>query len=224
MNKYLWIYILMLLFTACDGGGEPGTDGPVVSPDYISVSSPSLPLLGDGQQTEITISANCSWTISRDADWLTVNPSSGSNTQTVTVTANKNSSGKERTAVLTVSGGKAPSRKITVTQPKGSEELVLSANISSLAFEAKGESKSFKITSNTSWTISKPEWCSLSLESGTGDANINVTATENKEKEQRTGDIVITGKGVNPVNIRISQKEREAGQSEPGSGDNIPPQ
>ena len=222
MKKYIGIYILMLLITACGGGGEPGTEGPVVSLDYISVSS-DLSLLGDGQTTELTISSNCSWSISSSASWLTVSPSSGNQTQIVKVSAGKNSSGEERVATLTVSGGKAPSRTVTVTQPKGTGNLKLSVSSTSLEFEAKGETKTFSISTNTSWTISKPDWCTVDNASGTGDATISVTVSENKEKEKRTGNIIINGEGVSPVTITINQKEREAGNSEPGSGDNTPP-
>lgn len=222
MKNYIGIYILMLLMTSCGGGGEPGTDEPVVSPYFINVT-PNLSLLGDGQTTEITISANCNWTISNPASWLTISPSSGSQTQIVKVSAGKNSTGSERVATLTVSGGKDLSRPITVTQPKGTEELRLSASTTSLDFEAKGETKTFTISSNTSWRISKPEWCTIDRASGTGDANISVTASENKDKEKRTGNIIVNGEGVSPVTITIDQKEREAGNSEPGSDDNLPP-
>ena len=222
MKKYIGIYILMLLITACGGGGEPGTDGPVVSSDYITVP-PSLTLLGDGQTSDLQIRANCNWTISCSASWLTISPSSGSQSQTVSVTAGKNSTGSERVATLTISGGKAPSRTVTVTQPKGTEELRLSASTTSLEFEAKGETKSFTINTNTSWTISKPDWCTVDNASGTGDATISVTVSENKDKEKRTGNIIINGEGVSPVTITINQKEREAGNSEPGSDDNTPP-
>lgn len=222
MKKYLGIYILMLFIAACGGGGEPGTDSPVVSPDYINVS-PNVSLLGDGQTTEITISANCSWSITNSATWLTVSPSSGSLTQTVKVSAGKNSTGEERVAILTVSGGKAPSRTITVTQPKGTEDPKLNVSATSLEFEAKGETKTFSIKANVRWEISKPDWCTLDKTSGNGDADISVTVSENKNKEKRSGNIIINGNGVNAVTITINQKEREAGSAEPGSGDNTPP-
>ena len=223
MKKWFEISIIMLILTACGGGEAPNNI--IVSADNISVA-PNLTLLGDGQEAELRITANCNWTISFTESWLTVNPSSGNGTETVKVIAGKNSTGAERIAILTVRGGSAPAKTVVVSQPKGTDEPVaktLSANTSSLSFEAKGEQKSFAISSNTNWEISKPEWCTLSVTSGTGDATISVTATENKEREQRTGNIVITGEGVSPITISLSQKAREAGNSEPGPGDNTPP-
>jgi hypothetical protein len=119
MKKYFCCSLFALLVVACSGGDGPGEE-PVVSKDYINVT-PNLTLLGDGQETEMKVSANCSWTITNSASWLTVTPSSGSNTETVKVSAGKNSSGSERIATLTIQGGSAPQRTVMVTQAKGSD-------------------------------------------------------------------------------------------------------
>ena len=210
MKQYIWFGIVTLLLMACGGGDDSG-DEPIVSKDYINVA-PNLQLLGDGQETELRISANCSWTISNPASWLTVTPSSGTNNETVRVSAGKNSSSEDRTAILTIQGGNAPTRSVVVTQPKGSEDPIvksLSTNLSSLSFEAKEESKTFTISSNTNWTISKPDWCTLSVSSGDGNADIVVTASENSNKEQRSGQIVISGEGVNSISVSVSQKGKD---------------
>lgn len=226
MRQTICLGIVTLFLMACGGGGDDSDEEPIVSKDYINVA-PNLQLLGDGQETELKVSANCRWTISNSASWLTVSPSSGTNNETVKVSAGKNSTGQERTATLTIQGGKAPTRSVVVTQSKGSENPVvktLSTNLSTLSFEAKQESKSFGINSNTSWTISKPDWCTLSVSAGTGNSDIVVTAAENTDKEQRTGQIVVSGEGVNSVIINVSQKGQDTTNSqEPGPGDNQPP-
>lgn len=226
MKKVLSFYIVALLLVACGGGDEPGSDGPIVSPDFIQVT-PNLSLLGDGQETELIVTSNCRWTISFSAEWLSVTPTSGNNSGTVKVSAGKNTTGKERSATLTIQGGTSPSRSVVVTQAKGSEDPVtktLATNTTSLTFEANEDTKSFNITSNTSWTISKPDWCSISATTGSGDAEIYVTASENPNKEQRTGQIIISGEGVNSVTITITQNGKDTtGSQEPGADDNIPP-
>lgn len=217
---------MALLMVACGGGGDDPEKDPVVSKDYINVA-PNLQLLGDGQDTDLRITANCSWTITNSASWLSVSPSSGSNTETVRVSAGKNSTGSERTATLTIRGGNAPERRVMVTQAVGSDTpaaKTLSANVASLEFDGKGETKQFTISSNTSWNITKPEWCTLSKTSGNGNDEISVTVAENPNKEQRSGQIVISGEGVSSVTIPVTQKPKASDNTgEPGSGDNLPP-
>lgn len=226
MKKFLWFYIVSLLLVACGGGDEPGGDEPVISKDYINVT-PNLKLLGDGQEAELKITANCRWSISYSAEWLTVTPSSGVNSEIVKVSAGNNSTGRERSVTLTIQGGNAPTRSVVVTQARASGDIetkTLSTNTTSLSFGAKEESKSFTITSNTNWTISKPDWCTISTTTGSGDAELYVTASENPNKEQRTGQIVLSGEGVNSVTITITQNGKDTtGSQEPGSDDNIPP-
>ena len=228
MKKNIWLCLLALLLVACDKieGTEPIVSKEYITKDYINVVS-SLSLLGDGQEAELMISANCSWSISYSASWLTVTPLSGSNNETVKVSADKNSTGQERTVTLTIEGGNAPTKNVVVTQGKGTEEPVvktLSSNTTSLSFEAKEESKTFTISSNTNWTISKPDWCTLSVSSGDGNADVVVTVAENPNKEQRSGQIVISGEGTNSITISINQKGKDTTNSqEPGSDDNLPP-
>jgi hypothetical protein len=92
-----------------------------MSKDYINVIQ-SAEIPGDGGSIEINISSNCNWSISKEADWLTVTPTTGRNNETVTLTAAKNNTSKERLAVLTITGGaiQVP-KKVTVTQPKATE-------------------------------------------------------------------------------------------------------
>ena len=231
MKKNILLCMLLVLVSAC-GGDSAGGDDNTLSKDYLNVTA-NLNLLGDGQSADLTIDANCSWTITVDADWLSVSPMSGSNKQTVTVTVGKNPTSSPRTALLTVSGGSLV-RRVAVTQAKASStpedpdtptEYSLSANKSSLDFENTGGSQSFNITSNTKWTITAPSWCTVSPSTGSNNASITVTTTENPNTEQRSGQIAINGDGVNTVYINVSQKAKESGNNnqEPGSGDNLPP-
>lgn len=236
MKKNIIFCMLLMLVSAC--GGDSAGDDNTLSKDLLDVT-PNLSLLADGQSADLTINANCNWTITIDADWLSVSPMSGSNKQTVTVTAGKNPTNSPRTATLTVKG---PSlvRRVAVTQAKGSDAsdnpdnpdnpdtpttYSLSANKSSLDFENTGGSQTFNITSNTNWAISAPNWCTVSPSSGNNNASVTVTATENPNTEQRSGQIVISGDGVSTVYINVSQKAKEGGNTnqEPGSGDNLPP-
>lgn len=219
MKKSLLYTLLLMTCVAC-GGGE---DTPQINKDYLSVPT-SQELLGDGQAIDITIDANCSWTISKDVEWLTVSPMSGSDKQTVTIAAMKNSTGADRMAILTIQGGTLPARRMTVTQRKSSDtpaQKTLSVNTTSLEFEKDGGSQNITITSNTSWTITYPDWCTLSKTSGSDNETITVTVGKNEKTEKRDGQIVISGEGVNAATINVSQKA--AISTGPNPGDNLPP-
>ena len=225
--RYLYLIIGCIIFNACGGGsdGGGGGEGPVVSKDYLNVTS-ELQLLGSGEERDISISANCSWTITIEtgADWLTVNPTSGNNSQTVKVSTGENPTNQERIAVLSVQGGTLPAKKITVTQLVApAEEPTLSTDISSLNFDKNGGNKNFIITSNVDWSITCPDWCSPSTISGKDNATITVSVGENPTMEQRTGQLIIKGDGVDDVTISITQEAGDKNINEPGADDNQPP-
>lgn len=117
MKKICFQMLICIFLVSCGGKGQE--EEPYISNDYINVS-PNVELLGDGQTVDLKISSNCSWTITKDAQWLTVSPMSGNGSLDVSISAGKNTSSETRSAVLVVKGGKAIERKVTVTQLKES--------------------------------------------------------------------------------------------------------
>ena len=219
------IYLLMLMGIVACASDNAGDETPTISKDFLSVV-PSMELLAEGQTTDLTINANCNWSITKNADWLTVSPMSGSSTQTITVSAMKNSSGADRMVVLTILGGELKSRKITITQKKVEEtpvQLYLSVNKTSLEFDKNGGSQSFVISSNTSWSISCPDWCSLSTSSGSSSATITVAVAMNNKTVSRSGQIILKGDGVDDVIVNVEQEAGDKDSSQPNPDDNQPP-
>lgn len=91
------------------GGVTPGTT------DAVSVTPTSLNFTADGTQTEsVTVTASGAWTSSKSANWITVNPSSGSGNATVTVSAAFNG-GDARKGTVTFKVG-AASQQLSVSQ------------------------------------------------------------------------------------------------------------
>ena len=224
MKKSILYFLILMVFVACGGGDDTG-ETPQVNKDYLSVPL-SLEFLADGQTIEMAINANCSWTIKKDVDWVTINPMAGANNQTVIISVTKNTTNEDRVTILTVQGGSLPARRVTITQKKATDtpsQYSMTVDKSSLEFEKDGGNQSFIITSNTNWTITCPDWCTLSTKTGNGNATITVTATKNDKTEQRTGQVVISGDGVNDVNINVTQKPADETPNEPSSGDNLPP-
>ena len=222
MRINILLVLFVVLVAACGGGGDEPGSSPQINKEYLSVT-PNLELLADGQTTEIGIQANCSWTITKDAEWLIVSPMSGSGNQTVTLSAQKNTLYENRTAVLYVKSSSL-TRTITVTQIKATKiPNQLSVNKSELNYERDGGSQSFIISSNTSWSITAPDWCSLSVSSGSGNATVTVAVSKNEKAEVRSGQIIVTAEEVEPIYISVTQQPGEEIPHEPGSDDNLPP-
>ena len=116
--KKVFLYMAMVMaFAACSGDSVGDIDSIIVSNDYLSVPSTSIQLSGDGREQELTISANCKWTVSSDVNWLSVNSSSGDGNGSVTITASLNSTGADRTGTITVRNVKQTlEKKVRVTQ------------------------------------------------------------------------------------------------------------
>lgn len=128
--KKVFIYIAMMVaFAACSGDSIGDIDSIIVSNDYLSVPSTSIQLSGDGSEQELKVSANCKWTVSSDANWISVNTSSGDGNGTLTITASLNSTGADRTGTLTVKNDRGSlEKKVRVTQGTPTSALIPSIN------------------------------------------------------------------------------------------------
>lgn len=122
MKKVFIYMVMMMAFAACSGDSIGDIDSIIVSNDYLSVPSTSIQLSGDGSEQELKVSANCKWTVSSDANWISVNASSGDGNGTVNVSASLNSTGADRMGMITVKTDNSKlEKKVRVTQgtPKG---------------------------------------------------------------------------------------------------------
>ena len=176
-----------------------------------------------GEQT-MTVTATAAWTISKNegSDWLTVKPESGvAGTTQVTLTAAENTTTGSRTATLTVKSGEL-TKSIDVFQSAANP--VMSLDVSTLEFASGSGSKSIKITSNTSWTVSSDQtWCSVSPTSGSNDGSVTMKVEENSSTGERTATITVkseagdktvkvTQSGVSPtLSLNIDNMEFAAG-------------
>ncbi|MFO7891378.1 MAG: FISUMP domain-containing protein [bacterium] len=94
---------------------------------YLNISTTSLSLSSSSNsQDSFTISSNTGWSVSDDATWLSVSPTSGSDGGTVTVTATSaNTSTSSRSGTVTVSGTGVSSKTVNVTQAGGAETGIM---------------------------------------------------------------------------------------------------
>ena len=226
MKQHLFILLAMcFLCTSCGGGGG-SDDEPEISKHFINVTS-ETEIDWEGNSINISISSNCNWTITNNSRWLYVSPKDGSNSQVISIKADKNETGNSRVGTLTIKGGNAPQRTVTVTQKASTESQTvktMNTDKRTLEFDYQGSTNTFTITSNTTWTVTCPEWCSVTPASGSNNSSITVTAMANSSNESRTGTIEVKGEDVPTITISVTQQGDTSGkQSEPGAEDNLPP-
>lgn len=144
-----------------------------------------------GSQT-YSITSPVSWSVTDNASWLTVSPTSGSGNAVVTVTVTANTSTSSRTGIITISAG-GYSGQVTVRQAG----VILSASPTSLAFGSGSESKSIALQANVSWSVSDDaDWVTVAPTSGTGDATLTVTVAANGSVNLRSATLTLAGGGI----------------------------
>jgi hypothetical protein len=172
----------------------------------LTVSKNTLTVASTNNSTDaFVIASNISWNVSSDKSWLKVSQASGSNNQNMSVTADVNPSIYSRTATVTVSGINVVSKQITVTQQGKSPTLTASTDY--LHLDATNNSNAgFTIYSTTTWTINSDQtWLSLNKTSGWDAGNITVTVAENTTSNTRSATLTISGNGVSPKTILVTQ-------------------
>jgi hypothetical protein len=99
----------------------------------------------------------------------------------------------------------------------GDAPKVLTVNPSPLSFPVGGDTKSFTITSNTTWSVtsSEPTWVTTSPTSGSDNNTVNVTAQANPGAA-RSATITVSGAGVtDDKKVLITQTGVSSGGGDP---------
>ena len=84
---------------------------------YLSVSANTLTIAAPANSTQtFDILSNISWNVTTDQPWLIANTTFGADTATITLTAEANPIGTERTATVFVAGNNVETQLLSVTQ------------------------------------------------------------------------------------------------------------
>lgn len=152
--------------------------------DYptLNTSVSSINFTSSSGSTSFDITSDCSWSISDNASWLSVSPSSGSNDNTVNVSVSTNTLSSSRTATITITYTGGLTKTISVSQA-GPPSLSLDASSVSVHLD---EPTWVSLSSNTSWTITKSfslDWVIISeveggenISSGSGSMTLHLSA------------------------------------------------
>jgi len=172
----------------------------------LGVSKQLLSILSPANSTaSFAITSTTAWSVTSSEAWLLPNKSTGSGNDSITLTAQENTSVSPRIATVTVAGTGVASQVITITQAPAAAILVLSTSAVALLASANS-TQSFTITSNTSWTVASSQpWLTPSLLSGTGNTEILLTATANPDTVKRVAILTVTAAGLTPQSVQASQ-------------------
>ncbi|MGE0079122.1 MAG: PKD domain-containing protein [Bacteroidales bacterium] len=103
---------------ALSGNNSNWVDGCTGKLLYADASSTNFNY--EAGTTDLTITSSVNWTVSSSASWLTVDASSGTGSDTLTINYETNiTSHEERTAIVTVAGPDVDTIRITFTQANG---------------------------------------------------------------------------------------------------------
>jgi len=180
---------------------------------YISVSVDSLSISGTGGSGDgatFDVRSNKNWSVLSDQTWLLVNPILGTGNGTITVTAEKNPTVTERTAIVTVSADGVASQTVTVTQAAGAATLTVSPSTLEIGAEG-GSTATYNVVSNTMWeTTSDQSWLSADPANSADNGMVTVTAQANPTTSARTATVTVSATGVSSQTVLITQTAGEA--------------
>ncbi len=177
----------------------PSSQTLTVTPSNQNVSAAS-------GSTTFSILSNTSWTISDNASWLSVSPTTGDNNETITASFNSNS-GAQRICTITVSGNGVPAVNVTVTQAAYTPAPYLTVTPANQNVNSTEGSTSFTVSSNVTWNVSDDAtWLTVSPTSGSNNNTIVASYAANTNNSQRIGTITIIGNGVPNEVITVTQE------------------
>lgn len=171
-----------------------------VSEDTIIISSSAAAI------ATFDISSNVSWTVvSSNQTWCTIDPTSGSNNKTISVSVSENTAAS-RTATITVSSNGMASKTITVIQNGTTTSNLTVLNTAFVVAPNASNNATFAITSNISWTITSDQtWCTVNPASGSNDGTVTISVEENTGTAARNATITISGNNVTSKTIAVTQ-------------------
>lgn len=121
--------------------------------DYANPDQENIQFGPESGTTGITINSNVAWTATTNDSWITFNPSSGSGSTVLSITAATNTSTQERTGYIYIRKISDNTLLSTITVRQGGIEATLNVTPLEIIFDATGGTATLTITSNTSWII-----------------------------------------------------------------------
>lgn len=192
MKHYIFIWALfpfLLALTACwdDKAAMEAT------PNSDLLRTADVAVAGDDTRGVIHVEANCAWTATTEAAWVSLDCGGGNGTGDIVLTLTENPSPTDaRTATVLLKTVHGVVRPVTVRQLRGA---LLTVSPTSLSVPSLGGQYSVRVTSNKDWTLrSDCNWLTgFSTTSGGEVSAMDITfvCQDNTSLTPRTGTIIV---------------------------------
>lgn len=154
----------------------------------------------------INFTTDGNWTLTKNAEWFSVDKTSGSGSATLNISVEENNTLSRRDGEITLLIAGQP---FIIVIHQDCKYVTLSS--SAFNFSADASSSKVTIGSNTQWKIKVTdgkEWLSINPTIGSNNAEITIEAKENKTIDNRIGTIEIEIPNVHTYIIKVSQDKR----------------
>lgn len=167
----------LLLFFGCE---EKET-----SKDLLTVQATGTSVGAEEATVEVAVVSTTNWEATKQADWITVNPSHGTSADTkATVEVAANTTSEARSAEIVFTAGNAEPAMVTIEQA-GAVSLTFSKDTVRLLFS--GSSDVLELQATAEWSVEVPadSWCEVDPVAGTaGTTVVEVSANANDGTER----------------------------------------
>mgnify|MGYP003294539095 CR=1 FL=1 len=201
--------------SSTDDDNNPSTEQPGPSGDedlaFTNNTNTAPTISHEGGTAKISFTAALSWSVSVYADWLSVSDDEGeAGNGSFVITAEPNTTAKERKGVVAIKLSNHKSYEITVKQSfnADSDDIEFINNTNTAPhMEFGGGTVQIAFLAKTDWTVTcYADWLSTSKSSGSkGENSFFITAASNPKEEERSGVVAIKSKNNKSYEIKVTQ-------------------
>jgi hypothetical protein len=175
----------------------------IVGPDpvrcQLAVTGVPQTVPPDGSRVALSVAAarDCTWSVSTDAPWVQVTPTSGQGDGAVTAAVSANAQTQPRSAVIAVN-------EITVTLNQSGVPCVFELGTREIRAGVEGGRSSIHVSTTAAceWRASSSEsWIRILTDRGTGSGTVEIEVSRNQGSE-RSAMLSIAG-----VNVAVTQQD-----------------
>ena len=208
MNRYITYMIFSLLLIGCSEQYDESLGlYPTLTPRYMTVTPTLLTYASSaGTQSVNVISTQTPWKLENGIEWISLSPTSGTASGTISVGVSENTAGDEvRTGIFYLKADvndwkyEAP---ISVTQAGATPYISLSK--SELDFTGAENNDKVTVSSNCSWEIIASDSWVTANKSGN---SVDITLPSNETNSYRTGTISVVHTGTRNASAKITIRQ-----------------